>query len=666
MTANNINFTGINGFHNVIFPNGSTQNINFKSNNDWYVNSNSPKGTFVLTDTFNSNDSLAYAFKDFVFNNSVNNFYITIPENLSNATGMFQNIKSLGTFNFKGDFNNVEIADSMFNIANIDFYNLDLSDQKFDNLVSATNMFSFTLPNYTNIKLRLDNANFSNLTNASHMFYSLIYRGFTNYNLSSDIKASFDNVVDASYMFASSGTNDLKLDNATFNNVTNAYAMFGPFYYSSTSYFDNLTLNNATFKSATNVSNMFSSGPGVSFVGNNLSLSNATFENVVNAQFMFFKSGIPNLNLVNASFNNLVYAYDMFGYSAQTGTQIIKSLEGLGKAGLQNLSNATSMFAWCNISKFFSGDSDNNVSFSNVVNAFCMFESSTFGSSNAIGLNNATFENAVSIANLMNNANFNTNNSFAFLANATFNNATNAVSAFAYLNHGGRYNLALPSATFKLLTNATSMFDHTATAQPILTNSLANFDTVTDASLMFNGANVNLSVFESQATFANLQDASGMFQGFLTQSIDMQVANFANVTNTASMFFNIKNISLNLNNANFSNVLNANSMFANTNLNRNLTDPVLNLTLTNATDISSIFQNSNLNRQVNMQFSANLTSYTNAFFNAKIGNTQLTAANFGNNTDLYNNLYTLFTTSNINNSARLANNTSVNLFSDPV
>ena len=71
----------------------------------------------------------------------------------------------------------------------------------------------------------------------------------------------------------------------------------------------------------------------------------------------------------------------------------------------------------------------------------------------------------------------------------------------------------------------------------------ATFANVTDATGMFEGCNEQKGIDLSAATFASLTNASNMFYGCtLLETLDMSAATFANVTTASGMFYNCTNL----------------------------------------------------------------------------------------------------------------------------
>ena len=453
---------------------------------------------------------------------------------VKNATSMFKNVKSLSTFELnQATFAAAEDVSSMFE----DVYfkdTLKMNSATFLVARNASNMFKNSEISSIPITINV----FKNLDNAESMFE----------NAKSDnvdfSNTTFQNVKNAQNMFNSVEINTVSLPSATFNSVVNANAMF---MYSQIS---TLTISQATFANAEDISSMFESTQDKLVA---INLQSATFAHAKNAHRMLYGGRLTSVNLSNAVFNELEDASSMFEdqdyiteiklpkatfdktrnfnrtFFSVSATTIIS----LPKITFRAAEDLTSMFHDCYYMTTLNLNPSKMIA-SHVVTMESMFKgvgSMTEINLEKLNVNGGTLQNIQEI--------FKDNRDTAKIILPTVfdtSNVTNMASAFENcqtLTEIGNYS----QLNLKSVTNASRLFagDQSLDLKQIIP--LLKTNSIENASFMFYLAYSSASVaFSNDFKTNSTTTMQGMFQGFMTPSLDISHFSLENTTTMEDMF----------------------------------------------------------------------------------------------------------------------------------
>ena len=455
---------------------------------------------------------------------------------VKNATSMFKNIKSLSTFELnQATFAAAEDVSSMFE----DVYfkdTLKMNSATFLAAKDASNMFKnseiSSIPFTSNV--------FKNLDNAESMFENA---KSDNVNFSN---TTFQNVKNTQNMFKSVEINTVSLPNATFDSVVNANAMFME------SKISTLAISQATFANAEDISSMFESTYDKLV---DINLQSATFAHAKNAHRMFYGGRATSVNLANAVFNELEDASSMFEdqdylteiklpkatfdktrnfnrtfFSVSAVTNI-----SLPKITFRAAEDLTSMFHDCYYMTTLNLNPSKMIA-SHVVTMESMFKGTSYMTEinlEKLNINGGTLQNIQEI--------FKDNDSSdteKIILPTVFDtsNVTNMASAFENrktLTEIGNYN----QLNLKSVTNASRLFagDQSLDLKQIIP--LLKTNSIENASFMF-----YLTYSSAPVAFSNnfktnsTTTMQGMFQGFMTPSLDISHFSLENTTTMEDMF----------------------------------------------------------------------------------------------------------------------------------
>lgn len=455
---------------------------------------------------------------------------------VKNATSMFKNIKSLTAFDVnRATFAAAEDVSSMFE----DVYfsdTLKMNSATFLATKNASNMFKNSEIHSIPITINV----FKNLDNAESMFENAKSDNVSFSN------TTFQNVKNTQNMFKSVEINTVSLPSATFDSVVNANAMF---MYSKIS---TLTISQATFANAEDISSMFENTP-TELV--DINLQSATFAHAKNAHRMFYWGRATSVNLANAVFNELEDASSMFeGQDYITEIKLPKAtfdktrnfnrtffnvykatIISLPKITFRAAEDLTSMFHDCYYMTTLELNPSKMIA-SHVVTMESMFKgtsSMTEINLEKLSINGGTLQNIQEI--FKDNDNSDTEKIILPTVFDT-SNVTNMASAFENcktLTEIGNYS----QLNLKSVTNASRLFagDQSLDLKQIIP--LLKTNSIENASFMF-----YLTYSSAPVAFSNnfktnsTTTMQGMFQGFMTPSLDISHFSLENTTTMEDMF----------------------------------------------------------------------------------------------------------------------------------
>ena len=461
-------------------------------------------------------------------------------ESVANKAKNFKNAfkdMNTGNYDYKTTnwlFNNAEDTSSMFE--NFNMSEIKLPNVTFAKVKNATSMFK-------NVKslstFDINQATFAAAEDVSSMFEDVSFNDTLNMN-----SATFLAAKNASNMFKSVEINTISLPNATFNSVVNANAMF------MNSQINTLTISQATFANAEDISSMFESTQDKLV---DINLQSATFEHAKNANRMFYWGRATSVNLSNAIFNELEDASSMFedqdylteiklpkatfdktsNFNRTFFSLSAVTIISLPKITFRAAEDLTSMFHDCYYMTTLTLNPSKMVA-SHVVTMESMFKrtySMTEINLEKLNINGGTLQNIQEI--------FKDNSATEKIILPTVfdtSNVTNMASAFENcqtLTEIGNYS----QLNLKSVTNASHLFagDESLDLKQIIpllkTNSLEN------ASFMFYLAYSSAPVaFSSNFQTNSATTMQGMFQGFMTPSLDISHFSLENTTTMEDMF----------------------------------------------------------------------------------------------------------------------------------
>lgn len=455
---------------------------------------------------------------------------------VKNATSMFKNIKSLSTFDInQATFATAEDVTSMFE----DVYfsdTLKMNSATFLATKNAANMFKNTEIRSIPITINV----FKNLDNAESMFENA---KSDNVNFSN---TTFQNVKNTQNMFKSVEINTVSLPSATFDSVVNANAMFME------SQISTLTISQATFANAEDISSMFESTQDKLVA---INLQSATFAHAKNAHRMLYGGRLTSVNLSNAVFNELEDASSMFeDQDYLTEIKLSKAtfdktsnfnrtffsvsavtIISLPKITFRAAEDLTSMFHDCYYMTTLELNPTKMVA-SHVVTMESMFKgtsSMTEINLEKLNINGGTLQNIQEI--FKDNDNSDTEKIILPTVFDT-SNVTNMASAFENcktLTEIGNYS----QLNLKSVTNASRLFagDQSLDLKQIIP--LLKTNSIENASFMFYLAYSSAPVaFSNDFKTNSTTTMQGMFQGFMTPSLDISHFSLENTTTMEDMF----------------------------------------------------------------------------------------------------------------------------------
>ena len=541
-------FQNINGDAGFSFYNGrSVSMLNFKKTKDvsHLFHSATPGGSWIDTSTLKffelfKNSPIENA--ESIFENSgvykIGSDFEFIANKAKNFKNAFKDI-NLSPYDYKTTnwlFNNAEDTSSMFE--NFNMSEIKLSNVTFAKVKNANSMFK-------NIKslstFDINQATFAAAEDVTSMFEDVYFNDTLKMN-----NATFLAARNASNMFKSVEINTVSLPSATFNSVVNANAMFME------SKISTLAISQATFANAEDISSMFESTQDKLVA---INLQSATFAHAKNAHRMFYGGRATSVNLANAVFNELEDASSMFEdqdylteiklpkatfdktsnfnrtfFSVSAVTNI-----SLPKITFRAAEDLTSMFHDCYYMTTLNLNPSKMIA-SHVVTMESMFKGTSYMTEinlEKLNINGGTLQNIQEI--------FKDNDSSdteKIILPTVFDtsNVTNMASAFENrktLTEIGNYN----QLNLKSVTNASRLFagDQSLDLKQIIP--LLKTNSIENASFMF-----YLTYSSAPVAFSNnfktnsTTTMQGMFQGFMTPSLDISHFSLENTTTMEDMF----------------------------------------------------------------------------------------------------------------------------------
>ena len=403
---------------------------------------------------------------------------------VKNANSMFKNIKSLSTF--------------------------DINQATFAAVEDVTSMFEDV---YFNDTLKMNNATFLAAKNASNMFKSV------EINTVSLPSATFDSVVNANAMFMESKISTLTISQATFANAEDISSMFESTY----DKLVDINLQSATFAHAKNAHRMFYWGRATS-----VNLSNAVFNELEDASSMFEDQDyLTEIKLPKATFDKTSnFNRTFFSVSAVT-------IISLPKITFRTAEDLTSMFHDCGNMTTLNLNPSKMIA-SHVVTMGSMFNgtySMTEINLEKLNINGGTLQNIQELFK-------DNSNTEKIILPTVFDtsNVTNMASAFEncqLLTEIGNYS----QLNLKSVTNASRLFADAESLDLKQIIPLLKTNSIENASFMFYLAYSSAPVaFSSNFQTNSTTTMQGMFQGFMTPSLDISHFSLENTTTMEDMF----------------------------------------------------------------------------------------------------------------------------------
>ena len=403
---------------------------------------------------------------------------------VKNANSMFKNIKSLSTF--------------------------DINQATFAAVEDVTSMFEDV---YFNDTLKMNNATFLAAKNASNMFKSV------EINTVSLPSATFDSVVNANAMFMESKISTLTISQATFANAEDISSMFESTY----DKLVDINLQSATFAHAKNANRMFYGGRATS-----VNLANAVFNELEDASSMFEDQDyLTEIKLPKATFDKTSnFNRTFFSVSAVTTIS-------LPKITFRAAEDLTSMFHDCGNMTTLNLNPSKMIA-SHVVTMASMFKgtySMTEINLEKLNINGGTLQNIQELFK-------DNSNTEKIILPTVFDtsNVTNMASAFEncqLLTEIGNYS----QLNLKSVTNASRLFADAESLDLKQIIPLLKTNSIENASFMFYLAYSSAPVaFSSNFQTNSTTTMQGMFQGFMTPSLDISHFSLENTTTMEDMF----------------------------------------------------------------------------------------------------------------------------------
>ena len=539
-------FQSINGDAGFSFYDGrSVSMLNFKKVKDvsHLFHSATPGGSWIDTSTLKffelfKNSPIENA--ESIFENSgvykIGSDFESIANKAKNFKNAFKDMNT-GNYDYKTTnwlFNNAEDTSSMFE--NFNMSEIKLPNVTFAKVKNANSMFK-------NIKslstFDINQATFAAAEDVTSMFEDVYFNDTLKMN-----NATFLAAKNASNMFKSVEINTVSLPSATFDSVVNANAMFME------SKISTLTISQATFANAEDISSMFESTYDKLV---DINLQSATFAHAKNANRMFYGGRATSVNLANAVFNELEDASSMFEdqdylteiklpkatfdktsnfnrtfFSVSAVTTI-----SLPKITFRAAEDLTSMFHDCGNMTTLNLNPSKMIA-SHVVTMASMLKgtySMTEINLEKLNINGGTLQNIQELFK-------DNSNTEKIILPTVFDtsNVTNMASAFEncqLLTEIGNYS----QLNLKSVTNASRLFADAESLDLKQIIPLLKTNSIENASFMFYLAYSSAPVaFSSNFQTNSTTTMQGMFQGFMTPSLDISHFSLENTTTMEDMF----------------------------------------------------------------------------------------------------------------------------------
>ena len=541
-------FQSLNGDAGFSFYDGrSVSMLNFKKTKDisHLFHTATPGGSWIDTSTLKffelfKNSPIENA--ESIFENSgvykIGSDFESIANKAKNFKNAFKDMNT-GNYDYKTTnwlFNNAEDTSSMFE--NFNMSEIKLPNVTFAKVKNANSMFK-------NIKslstFDINQATFAAAEDVTSMFEDVYFNDTLKMN-----NATFLAAKNASNMFKSVEINTVSLPSATFDSVVNANAMFME------SQISTLTISQATFANAEDISSMFESTQDKLVA---INLQSATFAHAKNAHRMLYGGRLTSVNLSNAVFNELEDASSMFeDQDYLTEIKLSKAtfdktsnfnrtffsvsavtIISLPKITFRAAEDLTSMFHDCYYMTTLELNPTKMVA-SHVVTMESMFKgtsSMTEINLEKLNINGGTLQNIQEI--FKDNDNSDTEKIILPTVFDT-SNVTNMASAFENcktLTEIGNYS----QLNLKSVTNASRLFagDQSLDLKQIIP--LLKTNSIENASFMFYLAYSSAPVaFSNDFKTNSTTTMQGMFQGFMTPSLDISHFSLENTTTMEDMF----------------------------------------------------------------------------------------------------------------------------------
>ena len=539
-------FQSLNGDAGFSFYDGrSVSMLNFKKTKDvsHLFHSATPGGSWIDTSALKffelfKNSPIENA--ESIFENSgvykIGSDFESIANKAKNFKNAFKDMNT-GNYDYKTTnwlFNNAEDTSSMFE--NFNMSEIKLPNVTFAKVKNANSMFK-------NIKslstFDINQATFAAAEDVTSMFEDVYFNDTLKMN-----NATFLAAKNASNMFKSVEIYTISLPNATFNSVVNANAMFME------SKISTLTISQATFANAEDISSMFESTYDKLV---DINLQSATFAHAKNAHRMFYGGQATSVNLANAVFNELEDASSMFEdqdylteiklpkatfdktsnfnrtfFSVSAVTTI-----SLPKITFRAAEDLASMFHDC-VNMITLNLNPSKMIASHVVTMESMFKgtySMTEINLEKLNINGGTLQNIQELFK-------DNSNTEKIILPTVFDtsNVTNMASAFENcktLTEIGNYS----QLNLKSVTNASRLFADAESLDLKQIIPLLKTNSIENASFMFYLAYSSAPVaFSSNFQTNSTTTMQGMFQGFMTPSLDISHFSLENTTTMEDMF----------------------------------------------------------------------------------------------------------------------------------
>ena len=538
-------FQSLNGDAGFSFYDGrSVSMLNFKKTKDvsHLFHSATPGGSWIDTSTLKFFE---------LFKNSP----------IENAESIFENS---GVYKIGSDFESVANKAKNFKNAFKDInLNIDYSTTNwlFNNAEDTSSMFE----NAYMPEVKLPNATFAKVKNANSMFKNI--KSLTTFDINQatfaaaeDVTSMFEDVYfndtlkmnnatflaakNASNMFKSVEINTVSLPSATFDSVVNANAMFME------SKISTLTISQATFANAEDISSMFESTYDKLV---DINLQSATFAHAKNAHRMFYWGRATSVNLSNAIFNELEDASSMFedqdylteiklpkatfdktsNFNRTFFSVSAATIISLPKITFRAAEDLTSMFHECGYMTTLNLNPSKMIA-SHVVTMASMFKgtySMTEINLEKLNINGGTLQNIQELFK-------DNSNTEKIILPTVFDtsNVTNMASAFEncqLLTEIGNYS----QLNLKSVTNASRLFADAESLDLKQIIPLLKTNSIENASFMFYLAYSSAPVaFSSNFQTNSTTTMQGMFQGFMTPSLNISHFSLENTTTMEDMF----------------------------------------------------------------------------------------------------------------------------------
>ena len=539
-------FQRLNGDAGFSFYDGrSVSMLNFKKTKDvsHLFHSATPGGSWIDTSTLKffelfKNSPIENA--ESIFENSgvykIGSDFESIANKAKNFKNAFKDMNT-GNYDYKTTnwlFNNAEDTSSMFE--NFNMSEIKLPNVTFAKVKNANSMFK-------NIKslstFDINQATFAAAEDVTSMFEDVYFNDTLKMN-----NATFLAAKNASNMFKSVEINTVSLPSATFDSVVNANAMFME------SKISTLTISQATFANAEDISSMFESTYDKLV---DINLQSATFAHAKNAHRMFYWGRATSVNLSNAIFNELEDASSMFedqdylteiklpkatfdktsNFNRTFFSVSAATIISLPKITFRAAEDLTSMFHDCGYMTTLNLNPSKMIA-SHVVTMASMFKgtySMTEINLEKLNINGGTLQNIQELFK-------DNSNTEKIILPTVFDtsNVTNMASAFEncqLLTEIGNYS----QLNLKSVTNASRLFADAESLDLKQIIPLLKTNSIENASFMFYLAYSSAPVaFSSNFQTNSTTTMQGMFQGFMTPSLNISHFSLENTTTMEDMF----------------------------------------------------------------------------------------------------------------------------------